>query len=232
MKCVHCGVTIAGRSEVCPLCHAALATTEETKKALRALPKAFPERAKVSMLETNFFDKVYFIVAVIISLLGIIAELVVLHKLKYTYLGIAGMVYFYFLIRSTLHNNNHFNQKVMAQTIFLSLILILIQRTIWDIAPVVIYEYGLPVLYIIAMFASAVNLLVNIKRPRIHLVTMLATAFLATVPAIIVNAIVAQPIVLNLLPLIVACVGCTIIVLTLVLWARKVFAEMQRMFHI
>ncbi len=232
MKCVHCGVTIAGRSDVCPLCHAVLATTAEEKTAIRALPKAFPKRGKVSILETNLFDKIYFLIAVILSMVSVITELVVLQKLQYSYLVVISHIYLYFCVRSTLHNNNHFNQKLTAQTVFISVILVTVQGTFEIASPVLIYEYALPVLYIISMLASAVNLMVNIKKPRIHLITMLTTAFLAIVPAIIVNAIVGQPIQKNLLPLVIAIVGGVVIVLSVVLWAKKIFAEVQRIFHI
>ncbi|MFI3228792.1 MAG: DUF6320 domain-containing protein [Bacillota bacterium] len=232
MKCVHCGVTIAGRSEVCPLCHANLAVSGTTSdRELRSLPKAFPTRATSKLLMTNVFDKVYILVASIIVAILAIVELVIFKRVHYVLLVFAGAIYFYFLIRSTLHNSKHFSQKVMAQALFISIFCVLIQA-LFDFDNVFVFEYGLPVLYIIALIAEGVNLIIHIKRPRIHLMTLIATAFLSTVPTIVVNAIIKQPLDTNLLPIIVGGVGAIVGLLTIILWFRRVLEELQRWFHI
>ncbi len=232
MKCVHCGITIAGRCEVCPLCHATLAVEGSSgDKALRSLPKAFPTRGSARLLSTNVFDKIYSLIALIIVISLSIVELIIFTRIRYVLLVGSGFIYFYFLIRSTLHNNKHFSQKVVAQVFVISLLCVLSQVLI-DYTNMFVFEYGLPILYIIALVAEGINLIINIKRPRIHFMTLIATALIATVPAIVVNAIIKQPVSTNLLPAIVAGVGTFVCLLTVILWFRRIVAELQRIFHI
>lgn len=229
MKCSHCNVTIGCRTPVCPLCHAPFSKTDGTLAEAKKLPRAFPVRSKAPLFGTSRFDKIYFLVAVNIILTALIAEYVVARSFNWVWVVAAGLFYLYLLIRGTIQDAKYFSEKVVMQTIVLSVLAFTLQSIIPR--PLMVFEFILPILYLISLIMIAIYTLTRIKSYRRHLMNLLSIALLSFLPFLVIIASKEEA--PNfILSVITASFGGVIILTSLLFSARKIFYEIKRIFHI
>lgn len=218
------------RTKVCPLCHATFNKDVCETDEIRRLPRAFPRRSGTPFFANSFFDEVYLLMALTATLTALIAELIITGRVKWVFLVIGALLVFYILVRKIIVDTRYFSQKVLAQAVALTFFCILIQMYVYD-EPTIIYQYALPIIYLVSMTAMAVYMLINIKNPRLHLVNLIVVALLAVLPAIIVY-IVPDAHQNRTLALITAVLGGVIVATTLIFAAKKLWYELKRIFHI
>ncbi|MDD3946743.1 MAG: DUF6320 domain-containing protein [Clostridia bacterium] len=226
MKCPHCNVEIACRTKVCPLCHVPFNNVEGKLDEARKLPRAFPHKGRAPMFSTTIFDKVYLATALYLAILAIVVEFVLTAKVQGAFLVIAALFYIYFSIRFTIQNYGYFSQKVLAQTLMLTLVAIIGRKVLPR--PLFIYEYLLPCLYMAAMLVISIYILIRHKHPQKYLLNLLSIALLGMLPIIVLRFTDSE---FQLLSLLTASLGAFIILITLISSYGKIKQELIRLFH-
>lgn len=229
MICPDCHVEIACRTTVCPLCGTRLDTDDSAIKAINALPRAFPKRKRMPFIRTSLFDRTYGLVAISILLIALITELILTKgRARYFFVTAAAVFYLYFFIRGTVQNTSYFSQKVVAQALVLTAIGMIISPLLP--APILIYEYVLPSIYLVSIVMVGIYTLLHFNRVRLHLLNLINVAALAffslivvLIPGVTLNSILA---------IVTASIGGAVILLVIVLGRKKLWDEIRRLFHI
>lgn len=226
MYCDNCKVKIACKTNVCPLCHKKLDTTEEARQQIKKMQRAFPKRPINRPLVTTPFNKIYLILAFNIGLISIIANAIITPTFYWSLLVIGLLFYLYFFIRYTILSYSHFHRKVFSQTIALIGIAILIQQVfqsyMW------IYEYVLPAIVFISVTIIGIYILVHLATARKYIFSLFLLAIIGMCPLLIVLFLGNGA----TWPSIVVALTCGSIILTVIIQARKLlWAEIKRIFH-
>ena len=227
VKCPYCKVSISTRTEICPLCHKNLIEAGVSKDEIKKTPLDFPKRGKLPALSNTLFDKVYLLCALSIVLVTIAVELIVLNHIKYSWLLLSLVGYFYLFLRVTIKKADLFPQKVLFQAILLSVVAICTRRILPD--PDVIFEIILPAIYLISMIIMGIFFIVNYKKPSRYLLNLLTIALLAFLPfgVDLIEDVQAHP-----LSIATATLGAITIIFLFIFYARVIISELKRNFHV
>lgn len=234
MVCPHCHVTIACRTDICPLCHARLNAANGDLQELRRLPRAFAPRGKNSILDTTLFDKVFLLVLACVSLVSLASELLISGELKFFWAILSSGLYLYFLIRATIKDTHYFSQKVVAQALVLTVLGFAFLGVMPDYRPLFAFEFILPIIYMVSMIMIAIYIILRFKSPRLYIMNLISVALLGVLPLIVlaIGRSVPNIAVLNpVMAIVTAIMGAVIIITTLIFSAKKIIAELKRKLH-
>lgn len=226
MKCPHCKVDIACRTSVCPLCHVPFNNIEGKLDEAQKLPRAFPPKGRAPLFSTTIFDKIYLAIALYLAMLSLVIEYIVTAKIESSLIAIAALFYIYFSIRFTIQNTGYFSQKVVAQTVVLSVVAVLSRNVIPR--PLFVFEFLLPGLYITAMLVILVFIIIKHKYPQKYLLNLLSIALLGMMPYIILCFTDTE---YKLLSVLNAVFGGVVFLATLIFSSKKIKQELIRLFH-
>jgi len=227
MKCPHCKIEVACRATVCPLCHAPFCNDEGALDAAKKLPRAFPPKGRSPFLATSTFDKIYLGITINLAVLAVMLELFIRGSAKASFLIAGAMFYVYFSIRFTIQHTGYFSQKVTAQTLALTLVILLARNLLPR--PVFVFEFLLPSLYIIAMLTISVFILIKYKYPQHYLLSLLLIAVLGLTPMLILAATGSCYYQLSVF----TAVSAGVVIFALLLFAhKKIKREFVRLFHL
>lgn len=227
VKCPYCNVSISTRTNVCPLCHKNLIEAGVGKEEIKKTPLDFPRRSKLSPLSGTLFDKVYLLCALNVMLVAIVSELIAFKGIKFSWLLLSLIAYFYLFLRVTIKKANLFPQKILFQAILLSIVAITARRLLPN--PKVIFGWILPAIFLISMIIVGIFFIINYKKPSRYLLNIITIAILGFLPFGInmIEGIVAYP-----LSIITASLGATIIITLFAFYARIIISELKRQFHV
>ena len=224
IRCPKCDVVIACRTETCPLCGEKLNLTPEQR---RTLPRAFPPRGRAPLFSNASFDRLYWLVSLVVILVSFVTEGVVTHRVPWSLAILGFIIYFYFLIRSTLQDTTYFSQKVVVQAVLLSVVAVCIRGVLPN--PHLIFEWILPIIYLVAMALNGIYIMLHFHSSRKFLLNLITVALMCFIPICALKIAGGS----FLTPSIVAAVfGGVVIFLTLAFSYRKVLAELKRIFHL
>ena len=227
VKCPYCKVSISTRTEVCPLCHKNLIEAGVSKEEIKKTPLDFPKRGKLPALSGTLFDKVYLLCALAVILVAITVELLVFDKIVTSWLLLSIIGYFYLFLRITIRKANFFPQKVLFQAILLSIVAVSTRRVIPK--PEIIFESVLPFIFLVSMIIIGIFFLIHYKKPSRYLLNLITIALLGFLPFLIDFAldIHAHP-----LSIATAALGAIILIMLFVFYAKIIFSELKRNFHV
>lgn len=227
IKCPYCKVSIATRTDVCPLCHKNLIEAGVSKEEIKKTPLDFPKRGKLPALSGTLFDKVYLLCALAVILVAIAVELLVFDKIVTSWLLLSIIGYFYLFLRITIRKANFFPQKVLFQAILLSIVAVSTRRVIPN--PEIIFESVLPFIFLVSMIIIGIFFLIHYKKPSRYLLNLITIALLGFLPFLIDFAldIHAHP-----LSIATAALGAIILIMLFVFYAKIIFSELKRNFHV
>jgi hypothetical protein len=227
MRCQKCNVEIEGKTSVCPLCHNRLDLTEEAKKEIQRAERAFPERSKNRPKATTPFNKLYLIISFNIMLISITTNIIVTPKVYWSLIVLAFLFYLYYFIRYTIMSYRHFNTKVFAQAVALTAIMILVQqvleKNLW------VYEYILPGIVFVSTVMIGAYILINLENARQYIFSLFLVGILGLLPILIVVLTHRQVVWPSI---VVAATSGSIILTTIILAHKIIWAEIKRIFHI
>ncbi|HOB63856.1 MAG TPA: DUF6320 domain-containing protein [Clostridia bacterium] len=190
------------------------------------LPRAYPARKRASLFSTTLFDKIYLGIAVYLSAIALGTEYIVTENLKLSFFIMAALAYIYISIRFTIQNFGYFSQKVVMQTIMLTIVAIIGRKLLPR--PLFIYEYVLPSLYILAMLTVSVFIVINHRHPQKYLLNLLSIALLGMLPFVVLLFTDSS---FKLLSILTASLGGLIVIVTLIFSHKKIKQELIRLFH-
>ena len=226
MKCPHCQIEIACKTTLCPLCHVPFSNAEGDLDQAQKLPRAYPQKGRAPLFSTTMFDKVYLGIAAYLAVFALVIEYIVTTNLMWSFIVIAALLYIYISIRFTIQNFGYFSQKVVVQTIMLSAIAIL-GRNLFP-RPLLVYEYVLPLLYMLSMIIISIFVVIKHKHPQKYLLNLLSIALLGMMPLVILGFTGSN---FKLLSILTACLGGIIIAATLIFSSKRIKQELIRLFH-
>ncbi|MDR3186384.1 MAG: DUF6320 domain-containing protein [Christensenellaceae bacterium] len=230
MKCPVCNTEIACRAIVCPLCHASLDDGSGIIDEARILPRFFPPRGKMPALATTLFDRVYLLIATIFAV-SALTVFIYVNMLRFFFVVLAGLFYIYLLVRNTIIGTNHFTQKVVIQTVALTVIAFTLPPAFTQ--PLVIYEYILPIIYLISIILIGVFVLANFKLFPHHLINLIFVAILGIYPFVTILLSTNSNKVANIIiAAITATIAAMIILLSLIFSSKRILSELKRIFHV
>lgn len=227
IRCPYCQVDIATRTEVCPLCHKSLTEAGVAKEEIKKTPLDFPKKAHLPWLAGTLFDKVYLLVALNLAVVLIVAELLVMGKIYFSWFILSLVAYFYVFLRFTLRQDNFFPQKVVGQAVILSIVALSTRRFLPE--PEIIFELMLPIIYLISLIIIGIFLIINYKNPSRYLLNVITIALLGLLPftADMLEDATAHPLAIATAVL----AGVTLITL-IIFYARVIISELKRNFHV
>ncbi|MBR3685764.1 MAG: hypothetical protein IKL86_05780 [Clostridia bacterium] len=227
IKCPYCKVSIATRTDVCPLCHKNLIEAGVSKDEIKKTPLDFPKKGKVPALSGTLFDKVYLLCALNVVLVSLAVELIVFEHIKVSWLILSIIAYFYLFLRVTIRKANLFPQKVLFQALILSVVVICTRRILPE--PDAIFEYILPVIYLISMIIMGIFFIVNYKKPSRYLLNLITIAALGFLPFCVdlIEDVHAHP-----MSIITASLGAAILITLFAFYAKTIVSELKRNFHV
>ena len=227
VKCPYCKVSISTKTEICPLCHKNLIDAGVSKEEINKTPLDFPQRGKLPALSNTLFDKVYLLCALSIFLVTLSVELIVVGRIKYSWLLLSLVAYFYLFLRVTIKKSDLFPQKVLFQALLLSIVAICTRRVLPH--PEVIFKIILPTIYLISMIITGIFFLINYKKPSRYLLNLLTIGALGFLPlgVDLIEDVVAHP-----LSIATASLGAIIIITLFIFYARVIISELKRNFHV
>lgn len=228
LKCEKCGVEILCKTDVCPLCHERLDTSEENKTLIarseRAFPSADPKRGH---LKSRF--SVIYAIASFIVLLVLVPLNLLFGDQPWILIAAAFLLYFYFLIRSTLLNSKAFHSRILGQAVSLTAISLLVDvifdNTLW------VYEYVVPVICFACLIILCVYVLLNLNNATRYMLTITVTAVIGLIPIpVLLIFRDAHPV---LWPSIVtATFSVALIVVSLAIAGKRMLADLRRLLHL
>ncbi len=227
VKCPYCGVSISTRTHLCPLCHKSLIEAGISKEEIKKTPLDFPKRGKLPVLTSTLFDKVYLLCTLNFIVVAIVAELVVLNRIKFSWLVLSLLIYFYVFLRITIKSSHLFPQKVLIQAIALSVVSIATRRILPD--PDRIFEIMLPIIYLISMIIVGIFFIINYKHPSKYLLNIITIAVLGFLP---IGISLFEKVPPPPLGIITAVLGAAIIITLFIFYARVIISELKRNFHV
>ncbi|MBO5776599.1 MAG: hypothetical protein J6V83_04695 [Clostridia bacterium] len=227
IRCPYCQVDIATRTNVCPLCHKSLTEAGVTIEEIKKTPLDFPKKAKLTWLAGSLFDKVYLLVALNLAVVLIIAELLVMGKIYFSWFILSLVAYFYVFLRVTLRHDNFFPQKVVGQAIILSIVALSTKRILPE--PQIIFELMLPIIYLVSLIIIGIFFIINYKNPSRYLLNVITIALLGLLPFTLdmIEDASAHP-----LAIITASLAGVTLVTLVIFYARVILSELKRNFHV
>lgn len=226
--CPNCKVEIGCRTETCPLCHTNLIDAGIKQSDIKRKEFAFPKRGKLPFLLGKHFDIVYFASFILIVTASILIELFALGtKIRVSWIILASMIYIYSFLRYVIQSSSYFTKKVAIQAFILTGLACSTIEVIPN--PLVLVEYVLPSIYLLAIVLIVAYLLLHWNTPRKHLLTLLSISLLAVIPMIGVYAVESTA---TIYALVVAIIGGVIVLVSAIASWKKIINELKRAFHI
>ena len=227
IKCPYCKVSIATRTEECPLCHKNLIEAGVSKEEIKKTPLDFPRRGKLPALSGTLFDKVYLLCALNVVLVSFAVELIAFRHIKLSWLILSLIAYFYLFLRVTIRKANLFPQKVLFQAILLSVVVICTRRILPE--PDAIFEFILPTIYLLSMIIMGIFFIVNYKKPSRYLLNLITIAALGFLPfgVDLIEDVHAHP-----MSITTAALGAAMIITLFAFYAKIIVSELKRNFHV
>jgi hypothetical protein len=227
MICKHCNVDIKCKTLVCPLCHNPLGTDEQTVLEYKMSTRAFPVRKRKRPRNSTKFDLIYFYIAIGLSVASLIANLILTPKILWSFVVVASLIYFYFLVRNTILSPQRICGKVMGQALVLTVLIVAVE--IMLSGRFNLYAYALPAVYLVSQGIVGIYILANRKKSTRYLVPLMTMGILGIIPYIIA---VFKKLEVLWPSLSVGALSATIILLTVIVEHKAIGQELKRIFHI
>ena len=228
LRCPYCHVNISTRTEVCPLCHTRLTDVGNSKDDVKHTARAYPPRSDTHTLQGNLFDKIYLYSWLCLSVSFLIAEGVMTKSVKYAWIPISALLYFYILFRLVIRSGEYFPQQVTAHAIILTVVIYTLRSVLPE--PVIIFSYLLPTLYLVSTVAIAVFMIINFRRPNRYLLNIITVALMCSIPFIVLMILREDN--SFIMALITMVIGLAVIIGTIAAKAKTILSELKRKFHI
>lgn len=221
MYCKNCGVHVDGIYDVCPLCKSPL----EGEPAERPL---YPEKHIRKIGHPVTFSSVYLIVALLINVICIAANLTVARKYLWCVFALILTLYGYFTLKTTVFYKGPNGAKVFSQTLMLSVIFITAQYIFktkeWCFA------YAMPVTIISSLALHLVFVGAFRKRKGNSFFRyMWMTCLLGIVPAAAVTAGACTEIIL---PMVAFGISMITLIFLVAFTGRTIYNEIKKKTHI
>lgn len=220
MYCKECKVTVNCKTDVCPLCHGKLEGNPE--KETRAFPKA-----KIRRFQPDWFGKIYFLIAAIITIVCLAVNLARNEKFLWSIIVLVSLVYGWYCIRFTIIAQGHFAARIFGQTIALTLLFIAVRLTVGGNH--FIFITWLPVVYLCSEVLLFAYIAVNRRQARPIMMSIAVVAILGIIPvcaAFILDLSVKWP------SIAVSAFSGAVFLTTLIIGRKHILGELKRYFHL
>lgn len=221
-KCNNCNVEIISEGEKCPLCHNPVSDITGEEKPL------FPKRGFVP---SDFFfklDRYFVLVAILCGIISLLLEWFLTNsQIRYSYIVFAILLDIFFWLRIKFYIQKYTSAQILTQTILLSIIAASTYFALNNKG--IIFEYILPIIYLLAFIAMDIYVFINIKKPKKYLVSLLMLSLLSLLPIVLYYIYGGTFIILAA---IVASFGALTIVLILIFGLKRLVWEFKKILHI
>lgn len=221
-KCNNCNVEIISEGENCPLCHNPVSDITGEEKPL------FPKRGFVP---SDFFfklDRYFVLVAILCGIISLLLEWFLANsQIRYSYIVFAILLDIFFWLRIKFYIQKYTSAQILTQTILLSIIAASTYFALNN--KNIIFEYILPIIYLLAFIAMDIYVFINIKKPKKYLVSLLMLSLLSLLPIVLYHIYNGTFIILAA---IVASFGALTIVLILIFDLKRLVWEFRKILHI
>lgn len=219
MYCKKCNVNVNCLTDHCPLCH-------EPIEADKELDRAFPIPKVDKRLHTKF-SLIYTILASLVVIACIIANIFTNPEFMWSVMVLICLSYIYYLVRFTFISQGHFTARVFGQAVALTILLFSVRRIFggndW------IFITWLPIVYFVSEVLLSIYMLINKKRARKYIISLLALSILGIIPvavAYVLDVSVKWP------SIAVTAVSVATIIVSLIMGRKIIVGELKRYFHL
>ncbi|MGN0482477.1 MAG: DUF6320 domain-containing protein [Lachnospiraceae bacterium] len=218
-KCLKCRVEILDETEVCPLCGAVL---EQEAGAKNVYPNV-----GVKVRRLHLAVRIYLFVALLLSALFIGLNYINFHGMYWCLIPIAAMAYIYFTLAVSLQNEIGYRGKMIWQTLFAILFVILIDWVVgfrgWSL------NYVLPGGILFLDFGVVVLMLWNKRNWQSYILFEMMLICFSILPLVFwFVGWITDP----LVSILAFSVSVALFLGTVIIGDRKARVELQRRFHV
>jgi hypothetical protein len=175
MYCDECKIKIDGKTSVCPLCHKKIVNDQEKYAFPIPAPKA---KAR------SFFLLIYSLISIAIIITSLAINIINSEKILWSIIVITALVYIFLAIRYTIIAQSHFRQRLLGQTVFLTIVFYVVKLVIggndW------IFTLCLPALYITSIIMLSTHLLKFTRYAKKNVIICYIIGILGLIPVITV----------------------------------------------
>jgi hypothetical protein len=177
MFCDNCKVSFESDTGCCPLCH-------EKIGGIKTEGRLYPPRNKmITKSQFRNFTKLYFFISLIAIVVTGIINFVALKEFTWSVVVLAGVLYFYSLIKNTILAKSNIGFKIMVQAVFMSLMLYAIDYFATDNSKWSL-EIAIPFVLVATTLSLTVLAFSNFKKWRDYVLYIMATVLIGLVPFI------------------------------------------------
>lgn len=219
MYCKHCKVKIGCKAEVCPLCHEPI-TVDET------MQQVFPTPNVKRRLHTKF-SLIYVILSTFVTLICIWANILTNPNFMWSMMVMVCLIYVYYLVRFTFISQGHFNARIFGQAIVLTVVFFSVRHFIggnsW------IFITWLPLVYFLSELMLGAYMVINTKRARKNIITLITLSIMGTIPTIVAYAL---DIAVKWPSITVTSFSLAVIIISVIAGRKVILGELKRYFHL
>jgi hypothetical protein len=173
MYCEDCRVKIDGKASLCPLCHKPVINGHEKT--------AFPI-PKPKQMTTNRFLPIFAIIFAVIMVPSIILNAFYYKSYPWSLIVFFILLYVFFFVRHTVMNQAHFRERLIGQTLFLTIIAFVIQFVIgkceW------IFVAVIPAIYMVSDILLVTRMLKFSKYAKKNIISSYILGIMGLIPVI------------------------------------------------
>lgn len=218
MYCEECRIKIDGKASLCPLCHKPVINDQEKT----AFPIANPKQKTRS-----YFVMIYAIIFVIVVVPSIILNLRFQHSYMWSIMVLVMMAYIFFFVRYTVLKQGHFRQRLIGQTIFLTLIFFVVKMVTGTHDWILIA--WLPALYITCDIILVTHMMKFSKYAKKNVISTYLLGILGVIPVISAYAFDLE---LKIPSIVASGLSVILIICISIIFRKTIITEVKKFFHI
>lgn len=217
MYCKKCGVFIDCYADKCPLCGEKTDCTEKER--------AYPV-PRVSRRRADIVSKVFFWVAVVVSVACVIANILTEYHFMWSIMVIVVSCYIYYCLRFNFLIQKKFTAIVVGQAVALTAVFAAIRIIVG--ANHFIFITWLPIVYFVSVLLLLGYLIINRKEAKKKMMTLIVMGVMGVIPivtAYVLDLSVKWP------SIAASAISIALIPATLIVGRKHVLDQLKRYFH-
>ncbi|NLL56281.1 MAG: hypothetical protein GX242_03605 [Clostridiales bacterium] len=220
MYCENCRVKIDGKTTVCPLCHKQIVNTHDKP----AFPVPNPKQTASSR-----FLPIFSIIFVVVMAVSIALNVYYYKSYSYPWSLIVFFALFYigFFIKRTILAQSHFRQRLIGQTLFLTIIAFVVRLVTskfdW------IFISVLPTIYIVSIILLVTRMIKYSKYAKKNIISSYILGFMGLIPIITAYAFDLS---MKIPAFIASGLSAMLVIVVTIIFRKLIILEIRKFFHL
>jgi hypothetical protein len=218
MYCEDCKVKIDGKASVCPLCHKPVVNAHEKP--------AFPISNPKQRVSSRFLP-IFTLISIIIMAPSIVLNVLYFKAYPWSLIVLFVLLYIAFFVRNTVMNQSHFRERLIGQTIFLTIIAFVVQLVTakfeWILSAVI------PGIYMVSIILLVTRMIKFSKYAKKNVISSYILGIMGLIPVITASACNLD---IKIPSYVASGLSILLIVTVTIIFRKTIISEIKKFFHI